>query len=905
MTIPFTDYRLLFSPRWSELPGAVQVILLLVLCVVPAALMVWLYRYELKLVRRATALGLLALRLGALSFLLFILGLQPLVAHVPVESLPGRVLIAVDHSDSMEARDPQRSALDKLLLARALNLAGDLCTEQELASWIQAYQNNRTPEWVTSDEFPGEPEQRRHLAESRQRHHDEIIARIDAMTRARMADQLLKGSGRLLQTLRGRHHVESLGFAQEVWDTPEEGREKKDDDREMRDNSSPLDSARLTGFTDLNQPLEQALKRSGAGQGRIAGVVLLSDGQHNRGPAPVLKAEELKKWRIPIFPIALGDPKPPPDIALTKIEAPINVAKDTIVPIEARFQITGLAKQDIVATLEWQDQPADQAPLQTQVIHHSGKDGLAEPVRFQLKMDKPGTHALVVKARPVLGEARTDNNSRPVVIRVEDDNKYKVLVIDSEPRWEFHYLASALSRDPTIRLDQVLLKPPLLNEQISEDTLQAMGNPRRSLPPEPDAFKHYDCIILGDVGPDEMRVADRRRLENYVAEEGGTLVLVAGKRAMPQAYFSNPNAPSPRPLPRRGEGESGGDPLLKLLPLEDARLVNPVSGFPFALTRFGKGTKFLQMDANLQESDRRWADLPRHYWGVAGRAKPAANVLAYFQDEAPSPLQGRGQGEGASDEKQSRNNALAALQNYGLGRVLYLGVDSTWRWRYRIGDTYHHRFWSQIIRWAASDKPQTRFGTRAPVYAQGENVEVFVRLDAETIRSLPGQIEMEARILRLGAGGEGRAGDDEKPAAIVRLSGDARQQMLEKQVANLPPGNYAVELAIADPQLRERLLGKMPPKDRNRATFTVTAADSAEKIQLAANWDLLRDLAQKSGGQFLKVEDAGDLLHLLAAQQDQISRPTEHKLWQSWTTLVLVLLLLTLEWVGRKLAGLP
>src|SRR4029077_17423698 len=129
-----------------------------------------------------------------------------------------------------------------------------------------------------------------------------------------------------------------------------------------------------------------------------------------------------------------------------------------------------------------------------------------------------------------------------------------------------------------------------------------------------------------------------------------------------------------------------------------------------------------------------WADLPRHYWGVAGRAKPAANVLAYFRDE--SLPRERGQGEAAQDEKQSRNNALAALQNYGLGRVLYLGVDSTWRWRYRIGDTYHHRFWSQIIRWAASDKPQTRFGSRAPVYAEGENVDVFVRLDAETIRSM-------------------------------------------------------------------------------------------------------------------------------------------------------------------------
>jgi hypothetical protein len=878
MTVPFTDYRILFSPRWSELSGVAQGVLLLVLCMAPVILILWLYRYELKLVQRGTALSLLALRLVVLTFLLMVLCFQPVVARVPMESLPGRVLIAVDRSDSMDARDPQRSPLDKLLLARALNIANDICSEQELAGWIQAYRENREPEWV-SHEFAGDPESRQHLAENRKKHHDEICRRIDDLTRSQVASQLLTDGGRLLQSLRGKHQVDGLGFAQEVWDLPDWKGEENATKEEVV-------AARLTGFTDLNQPLDQALKRSAPGQGQIAGVVLLTDGQHNRGPAPATKAEELLKWKIPIFPIALGDPKPPPDIALTKIEAPINVAKDTIVPIDSRFQITGLPKQDILVTLERQDQLPGQSPLQTQIIHHSGKDGPTEPVRFQMKLDKPGTQALVVKARSVPGEARLDNNSRPVVIRVEDDTKFKVLLIDSEPRWEFHYLASALSRDPTVRLDQVLLKPPLLDERISDETLQQMGNPRRSLPPEPDALKPYDCIVLGDVAPDEFAIADRRRLEKYVAEEGGTLVLVAGKRAMPQAYFSDPNVGK----------DSERDPVLKLLPLEEARLVNPVNGFSFTLTRFGKGTKFLQTEANPEESDRRWAEMPRHFWGIVGRAKPGANALAYFCDDS-RVLPGEKLPVG---ERENRENTLAALQNYGLGRVLYLGVDSTWRWRYRIGDTYHHRFWSQIIRWAASDKPQTRFGTRAPVYAQGENVEVFVRLDAETIRSVPGQIDIEARVLRLWPAGKG-----EEPAALVHLSGEARQQMLEKQIANLPPGNYAVELAVADPQLRERLLGRMPSKDRSRATFTVTAADSAEKVQLAANWDLLRELATKSGGRFLKVEEAGELLHLLAPQLDQAARPTEHKLWQSWATLVIVLVLLTLEWVARKLAGLP
>jgi hypothetical protein len=229
---------------------------------------------------------------------------------------------------------------------------------------------------------------------------------------------------------------------------------------------------------------------------------------------------------------------------------------------------------------------------------------------------------------------------------------------------------------------------------------------------------------------------------------------------------------------------------------------------------------------------------------------------------------------------------------------LYLGLNSTWRWRYRVGDIYHHRFWSQIIRWAASDKPQTQFGTRAPVYAHGDPIEVFVKLDEEAIHNFAGQVEIDARILRLGNGGE-------ELAAVVHLSGEARQQLLEKPVANLPPGNYAVELVIPDPQLAEKLLGKRTPQDKKRASFTVTPPDSAEKIHLEANWELLRELAEKSGGRFLKVEEAGQLVDLLAQQIDTSIRSTEFKLWQSWTTLIVVLVLLTLEWVSRKLAGLP
>src|SRR5262249_55028096 len=149
-------------------------------------------------------------------------------------------------------------------------------------------------------------------------------------------------------------------------------------------------------------------------------------------------------------------------------------------------------------------------------------------------LDQIGTQTLTVIAKPVTGEIRTDNNSRPVVINVADD-KAKVLLVDGEARWEYHYLANALVRDRTVQLQNVVFTQPRLGK-IPEDELKKSNNPSLTLPAEPDAYAAYDCIILGDVSPAQLPLAERLRLEKYVADGGGTLVLVAGKRFLPRAF---------------------------------------------------------------------------------------------------------------------------------------------------------------------------------------------------------------------------------------------------------------------------------------------------------------------------------------------------------------------------------
>src|SRR5262245_51150235 len=96
--LPFTDTVLLLSPRGEGLEGPLRVAMLLLLGLAPAALVLWLYRYELRLVRRTAALGLLTCRLLVLLFLFLVVCLQPVVACAVREELPGRVLVALDRS---------------------------------------------------------------------------------------------------------------------------------------------------------------------------------------------------------------------------------------------------------------------------------------------------------------------------------------------------------------------------------------------------------------------------------------------------------------------------------------------------------------------------------------------------------------------------------------------------------------------------------------------------------------------------------------------------------------------------------------------------------------------------------------------------------------------------------------
>lgn len=267
-------------------------------------------------------------------------------------------------------------------------------------------------------------------------------------------------------------------------------------------------------------------------------------------------------------------------------------------------------------------------------------------------------------------------------------------------------------------------------------------------------------------------------------------------------------------------------------------------------------------------------------------ARPGTTVLAKARlrdDDTQPSLQ------------RERASALFVRQYYGLGQVLWLGIDSTWRWRYRIGDTYHHRFWGQLARWAARNKSvssneSVRLGVEAAEVSADEAVVVTARWRRGVLRQ-HGQLQARAEFFVSDAA----AGD--QPQAVVPLVPLAdRPSLWQGRTTALPPGDYQVRLAVS---------GAAIPTDDVVADVHVHPPRSGELTNLSADPDQLADLARASGGELVPVDQLDRLPDHLKRSTHLAALTGDIPLWNHWGLLVLLFALMTAEWVIRKVHGLP
>lgn len=811
-----------------------------------------LYRYERRLVPAGVGNTLLMLRLMVL-LCLGVTFLEPAITWTFETKRNGRIVVAVDVSESMTTADVHALPAEKLRWARALGIVGEQTSPERIAAWQTSYDNYQEPEWVAPQET-ADPERRARLTDIRKKNLEQALQDAGKIPRKEIARRLLTlTSPPLLSELEKLGQVQIVAFG---------GTAQGTNLQQLPQVVANPPVSLTTNSTDLSQPLNSAL--SGAEGDTILGVVLLTDGRDNGGHDPSGLASRLGHTQAPIFPVLLGSRLRPKDLAIGYLDYPETAFKDDKPVLKATLNTVGFEGQDIEVKL----QPAEGDAITKTVTPR----GPHVEIEFPLPVSKLGRYEFTISTKPQPGETRQDNNSRDFAMTVVDD-KVHVLLIEGEARWEFRYIDNALKRDARVTLHSVVFDQPYIGQLDTPFFDNRIFWPANA-DQENSPLNNIDLMILGDIHPDQLPPQGWQLIEKFVSEKGGTLVCTAGKRYY-QPLAANPILhellPISDPVPIETAGpEAAGGPTDR--------------GFRLKLTPEAESEGMFQFDTDVGTNRAIWSNLPGHLWGLTGTAKPGATIFA-------APYLGQEQ----LNLEAERKRAIIVQQYYGQGQVLWLGLDSTWRWRHLVGDKYHHRFWGQLGRWAANNKAVAgntfvKFGPDRPDVTTGESFVLRARWTPEFQRRFP---QLKSRVDIYRAKDPAQA----QPFTSLELKPDANRPLMHQSPpTTLPAGSYRAKLAVTNADLG--------PQEIQAPVF-VQEPPSLELSDLSNNRELLAQLAQLSGGQLILPESIQKIPELLRGPSATQTHREESLLWDHWLALAAFCTLLMSEWVIRKLNGLP
>ena len=651
--------------------------------------------------------------------------------------------------------------------------------------------------------------------------------------------------------------------------------------------------------TDMAGAMQKVL--SDLGGEKLAGVVIVSDGRHNGKNSIESAMRQLSLQQAPVCSIVAGSSRPPRDAAIVALEAPeIVYARDKML-INAQVKLDGLAGQ--TAHVQLWDGPA----LKDSQTVPIPSDSFRTYVSLSDTPEAAGVHSYRVQVNHFEGEVFTDNNSYPLTLSVTED-RARLLMIEERPRWEFRYLKNLFAgRDNSVRLQYVLLAadqiegipaaaPVAASASRPPDQVEAYA-----LPANEAEWMKFDVIILGDVPPRRFTAEQLGFLRKFVTDRGGTLVVIAGPDFMPLSYAGTAMGEL---LPVR---LSGGD---------QADQAGPEPSFRIALTEEGSQHVILRQAMDRDANNQMWTLLPELYWRcpVLG-VKPGSSVLAYAMPPSPPAyMQGQapsGTGAAAStstsapssfqaeetmrmrDEFQ-KTHALIVTHRVAMGQVLFMGFDSTWRMRYRVGDTYHHKFWGQVLRWATASKLPggsnlVKVGTDRARYAPHAKIVARAKIQHPDFSPLVSNdvavkvFSGKQLVLR-----KNLAYSDDSPG------------LYWAELGELPSGTYRLELSApsAKPILDQEKIEKVATE------FSVDPSTPVEQVELSADRGLLGQIAASSGGIVAELYEAPRVLGALGPGTLVTHEVRQYTLWDSGWFLTIIILLVTAEWLLRKKVGL-
>ena len=582
-------------------------------------------------------------------------------------------------------------------------------------------------------------------------------------------------------------------------------------------------------------------------------VVLLSDGQHNHGGSPLETAKIAGARNVPIFTVGIGTLERPNDLAVMGITAPESVFFADRIKGEVAIKDDMPSGQAFTLKIEEAGTTLWEKALVTDHSHRRRIE-FDFPIKELIESKQSATSGVVhtsfpltlkVSLTPLPGEKDTTNNVSVFRTRAVTQ-KRKLLLLDGRPRWEFRYLRNMFERDPQWEVNALVAGTELTANWQH-------GDKPGLLPATREALFAYDLIGFGEVPPELLPAADREWIKEFVGTRGGGLFFVDGQRNLLREYAAGAFRP--------------------LFPVE--WLDTAPKELPTLLQLTDRGAAFgpLRLAGDAGENAALWKQLKPPHWIAPTKPLPGSETLV----EAVT-----------GDQKVP----AVVLRQFGAGKVLYLGLDDTWRWRFDVADKYQDAFWHQAAN-AIMEPAYTvhnkfiALDAGAANYLAGECAEIRVRLRDE-----------QGRIIAAGHPTALLSRDGKKLATIPLTADENSGGVFRGKTTPLPPGRYEIRVDT----------GHLVPETEDMPVeFYVQrkGGDPARELgELTCNEELLQQISRASGGEYYREEDAAKIVTSLDPLSKGRIEESETILWQSWYWFIPVIVLLTTEWILRKRTGL-
>jgi|JI10StandDraft_1071094.scaffolds.fasta_scaffold00944_18 hypothetical protein len=599
-----------------------------------------------------------------------------------------------------------------------------------------------------------------------------------------------------------------------------------------------IDADPATGGSDLHAPLDKAIQD----YPELRAVVMLSDGDWNSGPPPVQAAMKMRLEQIPILSAAVGSPTRLPDLELLSLDVPtFGIAGKTVrIPFTVESSLP--REQTMTANIKISDGTVIEQPVRIQPMGRTSD-------AFIWKPTSTGDFTVTLTIPKHGEETIADNNelTAPIAIREE---KLKVLVVESLPRWEYRYLRNALSRDPGVEVDCLLFHPGL--SKVGGGNKDYI----KGFPESLDQLAQYDVVFLGDVGVGDNQLTPEqcRLLKGLVEQQASGLVFMPGMQGR-QLTLADTELEALYPVimdPTQPGGWGSRTPS------------------HFELTELGRRSLLTKLADTEEDNSQVWENLPGFQWYAPSiRAKAGSEVLAVHQDVS----------------NQYGRVPLLATRTFGNGKVLYMGTDGAWRWRKGVEDLYHYRFWGQVVRWMAYQRNMAK-GAAMRLYYSPEQPQVN-----QTLTFNANVMESSGEPLSKGN------------VSVRVISPSGKTQNVQLSALGGDWGAFSGPFTPTESGQHRLVLRCAETKDSLEATLFVQGG-ALEKIGKPSRPEVMEELARVTSGQSLRLDQLEDAVKRLAALPEQPEKIRRVQLWSHPAIAGTLILGMAVFWIGRKWAGL-